>query len=198
MTLVHVLAIVLVVCSPLGNLLVMLLRGSSPRAAAFVAQMTPLLMFGVKLAEDVVEAPPEKRAKVALDDLAALATGKPDGEATVLVSRLRALFGLGVSSALMLAFLVWPLAGCSAVPQLATTLHAVQLSNSAIVVAAPCLVKAYELDEKACLDDPDTTKARECVATVRARWKPVAEGFTELRNVRCDIEPAKCVDGGAK
>lgn len=160
-----------------------------PKVAAAIAKYTPTVTALLPAIEDQVIGGPS--LIVLAKDLDAAAKADPTNDALALfASRVKRLAG-GV----VVTMLVLLLVGCSAGPKI---LHTIQLSSSAVVVAEPCLVKAYELEQQACLDDTptDLAKARTCVSDVRARWKDVAAGFTDLRNVRCEIEPQKCA--GAK
>lgn len=81
------------------------------------------------------------------------------------------------------------LIGCGAATE---TLRVVRVSSEVIAIAEPCLVTAYELEQRKCLELVTLAEAEACVARVRAAWDPIEQAFTELRAARCAMEPAKC------
>lgn len=79
--------------------------------------------------------------------------------------------------------------GCGAAQE---TLRVVRVSSEVIAVAEPCLVAAYEVEQRKCLELATLTEAEACVARVRAAWDPIEEAFATLRSARCAVEPTKC------
>lgn len=81
--------------------------------------------------------------------------------------------------------------GCGAAQE---TLRVVQVSSEIIAIAEPCLVAAYELELRRCLEEhADVDRARACGDAVDARWEASKEAFDVLRAARCSLEPAKCI-----
>lgn len=165
-----------------------------PRAQK-VAERVGIILYAVeKTVEDVEKAAPTgpiamgTAALKDLDDL--VAAVDPSGKGTLLVARAKTMAkALGVTGLVLVMGLL--VTGCGVADGV---VHVVQLSSTGLVVAEPCLVQAYKLEQQACVDDHkgDVASAKDCVGKVRARYKPIADGLGELRDERCKLEPQKC------